>query len=141
MNLKLRNSCFFLGKQLGFFITVSLDVHFSMLLFVHVFISSRFHFYRCFWVYSSMIAFVYFIVSSLFFRYFVFALLYRECYGFERACFTPRCFLPYTLSCFYQGFPGAGSSALKVSGLPTEVQNTEPQHQFVWTKQCSTTIW
>ena len=30
---------------------------------------------------------------------------YRECYGFERAFFTLRRFLPYTPSCFFQGFP------------------------------------
>ena len=33
-----------------------------------------------------------------FVRYFVFVLLYRECYGFERAFFTLRCFLRCTPS-------------------------------------------
>ena len=35
---------------------------------------------------------------SFFVRYFVFVLLYHECYGFERSFFTLRCFLPYTPS-------------------------------------------
>ena len=30
-----------------------------------------------------------------------------ECYGFERAFFTLRCFLLYTPSCWFQGFPGS----------------------------------
>ena len=34
----------------------------------------------------------------LFVRHFIFVLLYRECYGFERAFFTLRHFLPYTPS-------------------------------------------
>ena len=36
--------------------------------------------------------------------------IYRECYGFERAFFTRRCFLPYTPSCWFQSFHGAASS-------------------------------
>ena len=35
------------------------------------------------------------------------------------------------LSCFYQGFPGPGSSALKVVGLPTEARNTDLAYLFV----------
>ena len=60
---------------------------------------------------------VHFTASSLFVRYFVFLLLYCQCYGFERALFTSRRFLPYTPSCFYQRFHEASSSDLKVAGL------------------------
>ena len=140
MNLKLRNSCFFFRKTVGVFRHCLFRCS-----FFYAFICSCFHFFTFSFLQMFLGVFIDDCICSLHFfftvRYFVFALLYRECYGFERAYFTPRCFLPYTLSCFYQGFTGAGSSALKVSGLPTEVRNTEPQHQFVWTKQCSTTIW
>ena len=37
---------------------------------------------------------------------------------------------------FHQGFFGAGSSALNVAGLPTEVQNTDLAHLFIWITQC-----
>ena len=60
---------------------------------------------------------------------------YHKYYGFERAFFTFRRFIRYTPSCFYQCFPGAGSSVLKVAGLPTVVWNTDPAHLFV--PQCS----
>ena len=40
---------------------------------------------------------------------------YRECYGFERALFTRRRFLPYTPSCFFQSFSGSWQFNLKVS--------------------------
>ena len=40
---------------------------------------------------------------------------YRECYGFERAFFTLRHFLPCTPSCCFQGFPGSRQFILKVS--------------------------
>ena len=40
---------------------------------------------------------------------------YRECYGFERAFFTLKRFLPYTPSYFFQGFPGSGQFSLKIS--------------------------
>ena len=53
--------------------------HFFKLSFPHFF-----HFFKCFWVFSLLNAFANFTVSSLFRRYFVFVLLYRECYGFER---------------------------------------------------------
>ena len=61
------------------------------------FISSCFHFFRCLWMSSLLIAFVHF--TSLFVRYFSFVLLLHcKCYGFERAFFTVRGFLPYTPS-------------------------------------------
>ena len=41
---------------------------------------------------------------------------YSKCYGFERAFFTFRCFLPCTtLLCCFQGFPGSQQFNLKVS--------------------------
>ena len=79
----------------------------------------------------------------LFIRYFVFVLLYREYYRFERAYFTLRCFLPYTTSrnlaqpAFIKVSLEAGSFFLKVAGPPTEVQNTDPTHLFVWSTQYS----
>ena len=108
-----------LAESLGFFVTVSL-----MFLFLHVFISSDvFGCFHC-WLYLSI---------SLFLH----CCCYCECYGFERAFFTLRSFFSYTSSCFYQGFPGAGSSALKVAGSPTEVRKTDPAHLFVWITQYS----
>ena len=41
--------------------------------------------------------------------------IYCECYGFERVFFTLRCLLPYTPSCWFQGFPGRRQCNLKVS--------------------------
>ena len=40
---------------------------------------------------------------------------YRDCYGFERALFTLRRFLPCTPSCCFQGFPGRRQLNLKIS--------------------------
>ena len=39
--------------------------------------------------------------------------------------FTLQSFPTFDTTCFYQGFPGAGGSILKVPGLPTEVRNTD----------------
>ena len=39
----------------------------------------------------------------------------HECYGFERAFFTLRYFLPYTASSCFQGLPGSRQFNLKVS--------------------------
>ena len=47
--------------------------------------------------------------------------IYRVCYGFERAFFTLRHFLPYTLSCLFQGLPGAGSLSLRLAGLHADL--------------------
>ena len=38
-----------------------------------------------------------------------------KCYGFERAFFTRRYFLPYTSYCCFQGFPGSRQLNLKAS--------------------------
>ena len=62
----------------------------------------------------------------------LFLCCYRKCYGYKRTFFTLRRFLPYFLSWFYQGFPGASSSALKVAGLSTEVWNTDLARLFLW---------
>ena len=40
--------------------------------------------------------------------------IYCEGYRFERAFFTLRCFLPYTLSCCFQGFAGIRQFSLIV---------------------------
>ena len=62
---------------------------------------------------------------------------YHKRYGFERASFTLRRFLPYTPSqylaqpAFIKVSLGAASSSLKVAGPPTEVRNTDAAHLFV----------
>ena len=101
------------------FVFISYCFHFFLFLVIIVFISSCFHFSQ----FLVLFVFVPSDVSSL-------LRCYHECYGFEKAFFTLRRFLSYTPSCVYQGFPGTGSSALKVAGLPTEVQNTDPSHLF-----------
>ena len=50
---------------------------------------------------------------------------------YSQALFTLHSFLTFGTTCFYQGFPGAGSSSLKVAGPPTEVRNTDPAHLSV----------
>ena len=47
--------------------------------------------------------------------------IYHECYGFERAFFTLRHFLPYTPSCCFQGFLGASSSTSKLAKLHADL--------------------
>ena len=75
----------FLGEPLGFFISTCF--HFFSFLFLLAFISSCHHFFRCFnfWLH---------LFTSLFLYCWC---CYRQCYGFERAFFTFRVFLPYTL--------------------------------------------
>ena len=58
--------------------------------------------------------------------------IYRECYGSERAFFTLRCFLHYTPSCWFQGNSGAGISTLKLVGLHADIRNIVPARLFVW---------
>ena len=58
--------------------------------------------------------------------------IYRECCRFERAFLTLRCFVPYTPSCWFQGFPGAGSSTSKLAGLYADLRNIAPTRLFVW---------
>ena len=43
--------------------------------------------------------------------------IYRECYGFQRAFFTLRRFLLYTYSCWFQGFLGSEQFNFKVSNF------------------------
>ena len=114
----------FLKRTLRVFNTVSLDVF-----IFYAFICSCFNFFKWFWVFSLLIAFVHFTIFSLFVN-----TSFLCCWtvtGFDRAVFTLRLFLPYTPSSFYQGFPGAGSSAMKVAGLPIELQITYSVHLFV----------
>ena len=77
-----------------------------MFSFLLVFLSSCFHFFRCFLVFSLLIAFAHFIVSSLFVRYLIFVLLLWMPWIWG-SVFTLRHFSPYTPSCFYQVFPTA----------------------------------
>ena len=107
------------------------DSHFFVYSFLFVFISSNFFsfLFSFLQIFLLLILFVYFTVSS-------FLCCYRECYGFERASFTLRWSLPYTPSCFYQDFDGAGSSALKVAGLATEFRSIDLTHMFVSITRC-----
>ena len=57
--------------------------------------------------------------------------IYRECYGFEKAFFTLRRFLPCTSFCCFQGFPGAGGSISKVAGLHAGLRNIALVRLFV----------
>ena len=67
--------------------------------------------------------------------------IYRECYGFERAFFTLRCFLTYTPSCWFQGFPGSRQFNFRVSrascwsskhspGLAIRLNHNNPQKRY-----------
>ena len=55
----------------------------------------------------------------------------------KRTFFTLRHFFilhpfpTFGTTCFYQGFRGASSFALKVARPPTHVPNTDPAHLFV----------
>ena len=56
----------------------------------------------------------------------------RECYGFERAFFTLKRFLPYTPSCWFPDLPRAGCSTSKLAGLHADLRNIAPAQLFVW---------
>ena len=132
----LKNPVLFLGEPLGS--SISCCFHFFLFSFLHVSISSFSSFLERFLL---LIAFFNFTVSSLFVRYFVFVLLPRVLQIWNSAFYSLAFFAIDTPSCFYQGFSGALSSALKVAGLPTEGRNTGLLYLFVWITQCSATIW
>ena len=141
LNLKLKKSWVFFRRTLRVFH----HCFFRCFHFVHVFISSWFHFscfhfFRCFRVFLVLITSVHFIVSSVFVKLFIFVLLYSEYYGSERTFFTLRRFLPYTPSWFYQGFLESNSSTFKASGFPTEVWNADPTHLLVLTTLSSAKV-
>ena len=125
--------------------------HWFLLSFLGVFIvdcvcSLHRCFFMCFFFFTTDFTIVFWVFSFhqvslpwLFFvRYFVFVLLYSECYGSERAFFysqaffTLHCVPKFGTTCFYQGFPGAGNSAFKVAGPSTDVRNTDRVQLFVW---------
>ena len=58
-------------------------------------------------------------------------MIYRKCYGFGRP-FYSQVFLSCIPSCFFQGFPEAGSSTSKLAGLHPDLRNTVPVRLFVW---------
>ena len=129
--LMLKKSCFVFRRTLKVF-------YFFLFSFLHVSISSFPSFLERLLL---LIAFFHFTVSSLLVRYFVFVLLPRVLQIWNSAFYSQAFFAIHTPSCFYQGFPGALSSALKVPGLPTEGRNTDLLYLFVWITQCSATIW
>ena len=111
-NFKLKKLLFFLGERLRvfhqfilrcfhfhinftiFYVCFHYWLHLFTSLFLQVFLFHHWVYY-CFRVFS----FHQLSLPWLFFvSYFVFVLLYRQCYGFERAFFTLRRFLPYTPS-------------------------------------------
>ena len=86
--------------------------------------------FQCFIIYLSRVFPLFTFLGCFHFSPFsgIFVLLYRECYGFGRAFFTLRRFLPYTPShhlaqpAFIKASLGAGSSSLKVA----RPRNTDP---------------
>ena len=125
-SLMLKNSYFVFRRTHRVF-------HFFLCSFLFVFISSRFHLFSFLFLFH----FTFFLLSFL--QMFLHCLCcYHECYGFERA-FYHQAFLPYTSSCFlkfgticfYQGFPEADSSSLKIAGPSIQVQNTDLVHLLV----------
>ena len=117
----------FNSPTIGFFITDSSDVFISPLILLLLFVCFHFtnFFYRdCFLSGTSFLSC--FAASATDLESFLYS----------------QTFLPTPLptsgtTCFYQDFPGASSSALKVAGPLTEVWNTDPTHLFVWVTLCS----
>ena len=71
-------------------------------------------------------------------RYFFFVLLYRECYGFERAFFNSQVFFTFPTfgtTCFYQGFPGSRQFFLKCCKASHWGSKHRPSHLLVWITQ------
>ena len=126
--------------ELGFlFLLVFVSFYFRLFLFsfLFIFLSSRFRFFRCFYCWLHLF------FSLLFFYCFR---CYRQCNGYLRGRFLlwgvfylrllPAIWHNLLLSRLSCG----RSSALKVTGLPTEVRNTGPSHLFVWITHCSAII-
>ena len=125
-SLMLKNSYFVFRRTHRVF-------HFFLCSFLFVFISSRFH------LFSFLFLFDFTFFCFRFFRCF-----FTVCVVTTNAAdlgerLTIRHFLPYTSSCFltfgticfYQGFPEAGSSSLKIAGPSIQVQNTDLVHLLV----------
>ena len=93
--------------------------HFFMFSFLLVFTSSRFHFFSFSFLFVLISFHFHFLLFSLFRSFFI------VCVTASATFFILRRFLPYTPFCLYQGFPGAGSSSLKVAGLPTEASKNK----------------
>ena len=141
--------CFFSRTPWGFsslFFQMSSFHHWFLLLFLGVFIVH---------VTVSSGVFISPLILLLFFKCFHFTnFLYRDCFlsgtSFLCCCtasatdlrelfslsgvFTLHFFPRFGTTSFYQGFPGAGSFALKVAGSPTKVRNTDQAHLFVQQK-------
>ena len=113
----LKNSCFVSWRVFRVF-------HFFSFLFLTVFLSFCFHFFSLSFllVFTFYYYYYYYYFFFSFLQMFLYCLrCYHKCNRIGRKIFTLRRFLAYTLSHFYQGFPGACSSVLKVAGPPTEV--------------------
>ena len=131
-NLKL-NTVYFLGEPFRVFYHCFVGrFHFFMFSFLHVLISLWFHFFRCFLgVFIVCICSLHRFLS-------VCSLFVHWCIVTASATDLREKFLLWGVlyltisSCFYQDFSGSGSSALKVGEFPTQVQNTDPAHPFVW---------
>ena len=107
--------------------------HFFLCSVLFVFISSRFH------LFSFLFLFDFTFFCFRFFRCFFTVCVVTTNATDLRERFTIRHFLPYTSSCFltfgticfYQGFPEADSSSLKIAGPSIQVQNTDLVHLLV----------
>ena len=123
-------NCFYLMLKNTYFVfrRTHKVFHFFLCSFLFVFISSRFYFF----------------FISLFFCFRFFRCFFTVCVVTTNATdlgerFTIRHFLPYTSSCFltfgticfYQGFPDADISSLKIAGPSIQVQNTDLVHLLV----------
>ena len=147
----LKNSWFVFRSTLRVFI--SSCFRFFLFCFLHVFIASSFYFF----LFPFLHVFI-FACSRFFLFLFLLVFVFPDAFIVDYICslhcffivcvvtastsafFPLRRFLPYSASCFYQGFSRAASSAFKVAGLPTEIWNTDSAHLFVWITQCLANI-
>ena len=125
----------FLENPLGF-------LSLFLCLFLFFFFFSCFHFFIMFWflqMFSGVsivdcICLLYFFLTAC--QVLRFCIVVLWVLQIWESVFYSQVFFTLTPSCFYQGFPGAGSSALKMAGL----RNIDPAYLFVWVTQGSETI-
>ena len=156
-NFKLKKLLFFLGERLRvfhqfilrcfhfhinftiFYVCFHYWLHLFTSLFLQVFLFHHWVYY-CF---SSVFISPTFFTVALFCQLLCFCavvppmLRIWESFFYSKVFFTIHSFRTFDTTCFYQGIPGAGNSAMNIAGLPTEVRNTDPVHLFVWITQCS----
>ena len=99
--------------------------NFAFSSFLHVFISSCFHFFKFSFFYMSLLLIAFVMLSRV--------LRIWENVFYSQAFFTLHSFMFLSRLSF--------RSALQVTELPTEVWNTDPAYLFVWITQCLPAIW